>query len=828
MTGDKFSIRRVLPPWLNGLWGGVVLFSTLYLLVYLGWIAFHWGGEEKVTLIGDLAYLPIDLIALIAAWGVLTHKDLDPRIRRMWFWLGLALFSYLLGDLTWTYLENVLEIPPFPSVSDIFYLLFAPLTAMGLFSMPGAPINQRERWRYFFDMLIIMTTSSILMWYFIIQPTAAYNAGESLPQAIAVAYPVMDLILIMGIVGALLRQPDRDTRSVLWLVFAGMVFFVSADIIYAYTGLAGTYATGSWVDAGWMLAQFIFILAALRQKYQAPAGLPNSRLATLRDKFVQILPTIAVAAGVPVAMSTILTNYQSQAGFLLGGILVMGLLFVVRQFIKIQTYTFRNRLSWSFMLLAGLIMVVMLTGSFHQFRQASRSAYRQRLLDMVMLTAMQQDGDAFLTISSENDAEFQRVRAQNLAIKRISPDFAFVYTMRYDDDGIYFVVDAGEPDDPGLAAFGERYEDPSETLAASYRTMTTPVVDEDIYTDAYGSFLGGYAPIWTDDGQVAGIIGVDIAANKVLAAERDFLLNNLILFAATLPLIALLGWTLGNALASPIQKLAQATTRISRGEFDHHPVSADIPEIQLLDQAFSSMTGRLKDSIENLEQRVAERTKALSSVAEISTAASTILATDKLLKKVVELSKERFGFYHAHIYLLNEAGDTLVLASGAGEAGRRMVARGHSIPLNREQSLVARAAREKKGVTVNDVTTAPDFLPNSLLPDTRSELAVPMVIGERVIGVFDVQSDVVGRFTDSDIAVQTTLASQVASAVQNARSFTQAQKQAEREAMLNFINQKIQSATSVEAVLQIAARELGHALGAPMTVAQLGIKNRSS
>jgi PAS domain S-box-containing protein len=389
---------------------------------------------------------------------------------------------------------------------------------------------------------------------------------------------------------------------------------------------------------------------------------------------------------------------------------------------------------------------------------------------------MQQDGDAFLTISSENDAEFQRVRAQNLAIKRISPDFAFVYTMRYDDEGIYFVVDAGEPDDPGLAAFGERYEDPSETLAASYRTMTAPVVDEEIYTDAYGSFLSAYAPIRTDNGQIAGIIGVDIVADKVLTSERDFLLNNLSIFAATLPLIALLGWALGNALASPIQKLAWATAKISKGEFSYQPVVTNVPEIQLLDQALSSMTGQLKESIENLEHRVAERTEALSSVAEISTAASTILEPDKLLQKVVDLSKERFGFYHAHIYLLNEAGDTLVLASGAGEAGRQMVARGHSIPMDREQSLVARAARERKGVTVNDVTQAPDFLPNPLLPETRSELAVPMMVGERVIGVFDVQSETAERFTYSDIAVQTTLASQVASAIQNARSYTEIQR----------------------------------------------------
>ena len=199
-------------------------------------------------------------------------------------------------------------------------------------------------------------------------------------------------------------------------------------------------------------------------------------------------------------------------------------------------------------------------------------------------------------------------------------------------------------------------------------------------------------------------------------------------------------------------------------------------EIAALAAAFNTMTSQLRDLIGSLEHRVADRTKALSSVAEVSTVASTILETDKLLQQVVDLTKDRFSFYHAHVYLLNEAGNTLVLASGAGEPGRQMVAEGHSIPLAREQSLVAHAARGKTGVTVNDVTTAPDFLPNPLLPDTRSELAVPMIVGEQVIGVFDVQSDVVGRFTEADIAVQTTLASQVASAVQNARSYSEVQR----------------------------------------------------
>ena len=181
-----------------------------------------------------------------------------------------------------------------------------------------------------------------------------------------------------------------------------------------------------------------------------------------------------------------------------------------------------------------------------------------------------------------------------------------------------------------------------------------------------------------------------------------------------------------------------------------------------------------------LEQRVADRTKDLSTVAEVSTTTSTILETQKLLQEVVDLTKERFNFYHAHIYLLNETGDTLMLSSGAGNVGQQMVAKGHAIPLDREQSLVARAAREKKGVTVNDVTQTPDFLPNPLLPDTHSEMAVPMIVGEQVIGVFDVQSEQVGRFAEENVAIQTTLAAQVASAVQNARTYSEVQHSQEQ------------------------------------------------
>ena len=157
-----------------------------------------------------------------------------------------------------------------------------------------------------------------------------------------------------------------------------------------------------------------------------------------------------------------------------------------------------------------------------------------------------------------------------------------------------------------------------------------------------------------------------------------------------------------------------------------------------------------------------------------------------------------------------------------------MAAETRSLPLNREQSLVARAARERKGVTVNDVTLSPDFLPNPLLPDTRAELAVPMLVGQTLIGVFDIQSDVAGRFTETDVNIQTTLAAQLASSVQNARSFERSRSQVEFETLVNTINQKIQRTDSVEETLQTAIRELGTAIGTSRVKAVLTASSNNS
>jgi GAF domain-containing protein/HAMP domain-containing protein len=298
------------------------------------------------------------------------------------------------------------------------------------------------------------------------------------------------------------------------------------------------------------------------------------------------------------------------------------------------------------------------------------------------------------------------------------------------------------------------------------------------------------------DGVYSGLNNTQVvlAANRIILGEQKFIVVSdtsvteafatLINTELTIVVLLLIGMAIAGGLGTiaarqivrPIEALVAAAQSISGGDLSRQVQITSSDEIGSLAKAFNSMTAQLRDLIGSLEQRVAARTKDLATVAEVGTATATILEVDKLVQAVVDLSKERFNLYHSHIYLSDEAGENLVLASGAGEPGRQMVAEKRSIPLDSEQSLVARAARERQGVIVNDVTQAPDFLPNPLLPDTRSELAVPMIAGGKVIGVFDVQSDQVGRFTDSDINIQTTLAAQVATSIQNVRLFESTQK----------------------------------------------------
>jgi PAS domain S-box-containing protein len=174
---------------------------------------------------------------------------------------------------------------------------------------------------------------------------------------------------------------------------------------------------------------------------------------------------------------------------------------------------------------------------------------------------------------------------------------------------------------------------------------------------------------------------------------------------------------------------------------------------------------------QSLRQRAIE----LEAVARLSAAASTILEVDQLLQTVVELTQRSFDFYHVQIFVLDPLRSALRYAAGSGGAVRDEL----SFPLAMNFP-PAQAARTRQAVVVQDCAASPLFLPNPALPDTRSELALPLLVADNLLGVFDVQARELGRFSANAIKIQTTLAAQVAVALQNAQLYAEQLRAVER------------------------------------------------
>ncbi len=165
----------------------------------------------------------------------------------------------------------------------------------------------------------------------------------------------------------------------------------------------------------------------------------------------------------------------------------------------------------------------------------------------------------------------------------------------------------------------------------------------------------------------------------------------------------------------------------------------------------------------------------LQTAAEIARDTTGTLSQEILLSRIVNLLKDRFGYYHCSIFLLDESNKFAVVEESTGEVGKIMKQNRHKVTIG-SKSVIGTCIASGQPVIVNDTNLNPIFLPNPLLLDTRSEMGIPLRIGGRIIGALDLQSTSTNAFSDNELTVLKILSDQISVAIENARSYSLSQQ----------------------------------------------------
>ncbi len=234
-------------------------------------------------------------------------------------------------------------------------------------------------------------------------------------------------------------------------------------------------------------------------------------------------------------------------------------------------------------------------------------------------------------------------------------------------------------------------------------------------------------------------------------------------------------WFAARQIAQPVKKITQRAQEVAAGDFDKRVEIESQDEIGHLAVAFNSMTDQLQNLFYSLEEQVRARTAELTLSMEVGQRAAAIRNVDELLPTITEFIRARFDLYYTHVYFVDDIGENLIIQAGTGAVGEQLLARRHSLPVG-PGSIVGRVAAEGRSIVVPDTAASDIHKPNPLLPQTRSELAVPLLVEGRVLGVLDMQSNRANTFTEQNVTVFEAMATQLAIAIDSAQQWTRSQE----------------------------------------------------
>lgn len=255
-------------------------------------------------------------------------------------------------------------------------------------------------------------------------------------------------------------------------------------------------------------------------------------------------------------------------------------------------------------------------------------------------------------------------------------------------------------------------------------------------------------------------------------------------------------------LVNPLVHLARVAENFSKGNWSERARVRRSDEIGMLANAFNHMADDLSEMYHSLEEVVEKRTSQLRTAAEVAQLATSTGNLQETLRSTVDLLAQRFGYYHVALYLVDQTGRSMVLSEAGGVAADEMRQRNDRIEMV-NNSLIGWVATNNRSRVITDIKLDQVFRPNSLLPDTQSEVAIPISTGNEVLGVLDIQSTQSDTFDQVTVTVLQTLANQISGSLQNSRLLETTQISYKETSLLYRATRQVTQAQNEQEIFDI-------------------------
>ncbi|MDQ3137651.1 MAG: EAL domain-containing protein [Gemmatimonadota bacterium] len=316
--------------------GTVAFVTALYAALYLAWEQSGWGSPAVRDLVGNAAFMPLNL-AVVVLFGLASRREvLDRGVRRALGLIALGSAAVFTGNAISVWHVVARNASPPVSWADLFYLSDSLLTLTALLSFPLARRTRLERWKFGLDAAMVLVGGGVAIWYFSIRPAAASGESSLVVTLLAFAYPLASMLVLLGVTTVLLRRPIDGNRVAFGLTLTGISAGVIADLTSGLVQLETGGRSASWADAVFLVC-YVMLIGGGERYWRRPVA-PQAASAVKRTRFQPIspLPYLAVATTYGLLLLVALRPWTDPVSGLAIGALLVTALVVVRQLFTVR------------------------------------------------------------------------------------------------------------------------------------------------------------------------------------------------------------------------------------------------------------------------------------------------------------------------------------------------------------------------------------------------------------------------------------------------------------------------------------------------------------